>query len=40
MADITEVWVYLSASPLLFLTLTLAAFQAGSWAYNLSLIHI
>ena len=36
MADITEVWVYLSASPLLFLTLTLAAFQAGSWAYNRS----
>ena len=36
MADITEVWVYLSASPLLFLTLTLAAFQAGSWAYSRS----
>jgi predicted murein hydrolase (TIGR00659 family) len=36
MADITEVWVYLSASPLMFLTLTLAAFQAGSWAYNRS----
>ena len=36
MADITEVWVYLSASPLLFLTLTLAAFQAGSWFYDRS----
>jgi len=36
MADITEVWVYLSASPLLFLTLTLAAFQAGSWIYDRS----
>ena len=36
MTDITEVWVYLSASPLMFLTLTLAAFQAGSWAYNRS----
>lgn len=36
MTDITEVWVYLSASPLLFLTLTLAAFQAGSWIYERS----
>tara|TARA_R110002020_G_scaffold5971_19_gene24678 strand:- start:5324 stop:6040 length:717 start_codon:yes stop_codon:yes gene_type:complete len=36
MADISDVWVYLSASPLLFLTLTLAAFQAGTWAYNRS----
>jgi len=29
-----DIWVYLSASPLLHLTLTLAAFQAGSWAYR------
>jgi predicted murein hydrolase (TIGR00659 family) len=36
MTDLTEVWVYLSASPLLFLTLTLAAFQAGSWVYERS----
>ena len=36
MTDFTEVWVYLSASPLLFLTLTLAAFQAGSWIYERS----
>ena len=36
MTDLTEVWVYLSASPLLFLTLTLAAFQAGSWIYQRS----
>ena len=36
MTDLAEVWVYLSASPLLFLTLTLAAFQAGTWAYNRS----
>lgn len=36
MTDLTEVWVYLSASPLLFLTLTLAAFQAGSWIYESS----
>ncbi|MDP3523752.1 MAG: LrgB family protein [Hoeflea sp.] len=34
MADVTEVWVYLSASPLLFLTLTLASFQAGTWLYD------
>lgn len=32
----TDVWVYLNASPLLFLTLTLAAFQVGSWAYTRS----
>lgn len=36
MTDFKEVWVYLSASPLLFLTLTLAAFQAGSWVYERS----
>ena len=36
MSDFAEVWVYLSASPLLFLTLTLAAFQAGSWIYQRS----
>ncbi|SOE18774.1 predicted murein hydrolase (TIGR00659 family) [Hoeflea halophila] len=36
MADISEVWVYLSASPLMFLTLTLAAFQSGSWLYDRS----
>lgn len=36
MTDFTEVWVYLSASPLLFLTLTLAAFQAASWLYQRS----
>lgn len=28
-----EIWVYLAASPLLHLTLTLAAFQAASWLY-------
>lgn len=31
-----DIWVYLSASPLLHLTLTLAAFQAGSWVYRRS----
>ena len=36
MTDLKDVWVYLSASPLLFLTLTLAAFQAGSWVYTRS----
>lgn len=34
MTDMADVWVYLSASPLLFLTLTLAAFQAGTWLYD------
>jgi predicted murein hydrolase (TIGR00659 family) len=29
-----EIWVYLSASPLLHLTLTLVAYQAGSWVYR------
>lgn len=29
-----DVWVYLSASPLLALTLTLAAYQAGFWIYR------
>ncbi|MEP3045796.1 MAG: LrgB family protein [Roseibium sp.] len=28
-----DVWVYLSASPLLALTLTLAAYQMGNWIY-------
>ena len=36
MAIISDIWVYLSASPLLFLTLTLAAFQAGTWLYTRS----
>ena len=33
-ADLHEIWVYLSASPLLHLTLTLVAYQAGSWVYQ------
>ena len=36
MSDLRDIWVYLAASPLLHLTLTLAAFQAGSWLYNKS----
>ncbi len=36
MQDFTEVWVYLSTSPLTHLTLTLVAFQVGSWVYNRS----
>lgn len=36
MNDAAEVWVYLSASPLLHLTMTLVAFQAGDWAYRRS----
>ncbi len=30
----TEIWVYLSASPLLALTMTLVAYQAGNWLYR------
>lgn len=29
-----DIWVYLSASPLLALTLTLAAYQLGDWVYK------
>ncbi len=29
-----DIWVYLSASPLLHLTLTLAAYQVGFWLYR------
>lgn len=34
MNGLRDVWVYLSASPLLHLTMTLVAFQAGSWIYE------
>ncbi|WP_085557313.1 LrgB family protein [Azospirillum agricola] len=33
-ADLREIWVYLSASPLAGLTLTLVAYQAGLWAFE------
>jgi predicted murein hydrolase (TIGR00659 family) len=33
-AELRDIWVYLSASPLLHLTITLLAFQAGSWVYE------
>ncbi len=32
--DLREVWVYLSASPLLWLTITLIAYQAGLWLHR------
>jgi predicted murein hydrolase (TIGR00659 family) len=32
--DLSAIWVYLSASPLLHLTLTLVAYQAGRWVYQ------
>lgn len=32
--DLHEVWVYLAASPLLWLTVTLIAYQAGSWLHG------
>lgn len=34
MRDFQTIWVYLSASPLLHLTLTLVAFQIGMWIYR------
>ncbi len=34
--DLHEIWVYLSASPLLGLTVTLVAYQAGYWLYRKS----
>ncbi|MEL7228826.1 MAG: LrgB family protein [Pseudomonadota bacterium] len=34
MGELRDVWVYLSATPLLHLTLTLVAFQAASWLYE------
>lgn len=33
-SELREIWVYLSASPLLFLTLTLAAYLIGDWIYR------
>ena len=34
LAELHDIWVYLAASPLLHLTLTLVAFQAGTWIYR------
>lgn len=34
MTGLRDIWVYLSASPLLHLTLTLVAYQAGLFVYN------
>jgi len=34
MHSVRDIWVYLSASPLLHLTLTLAAFQLGAFVYE------
>jgi len=34
MRDLQQIWVYLSASPLLHLTLTLVAYQAGFYLYR------
>jgi predicted murein hydrolase (TIGR00659 family) len=34
MNGLRDIWVYLSASPLLHLTLTLAAYQGGFWLYR------
>jgi len=34
MGDMTQLWVYLSTTPLLWLTLTLAAYQLGTWVFR------
>lgn len=34
MHELRDIWAYLSASPLLHLTLTLVAFQAGAWLHG------
>ena len=34
MTELHAMWVYLSASPLMHLTLTLASFQVGTWIYT------
>jgi predicted murein hydrolase (TIGR00659 family) len=39
MQELRNVWVYLSASPLLHLTLTLVAFQIGSFIYQRGKMH-
>jgi predicted murein hydrolase (TIGR00659 family) len=35
-SELKDIWVYLSASPLLHLTLTLLTFQFGNWLYRKS----
>ena len=36
MTEFSEIWTYLSADPLLWLTLTLAAYGIGDWAFHAS----
>jgi predicted murein hydrolase (TIGR00659 family) len=36
---LAEIWVYLSATPLLFLTLTLLVYQAAHWIYRRAGLH-
>jgi len=36
---LTDIWVYLSATPLLFLTLTLLVYQAAYWLYRRAGFH-
>ena len=36
---VADIWVYLARDPLLHLTMTLAAFQAGSWIYRRGGLH-
>ncbi len=39
MSDLQDIWVYLAASPLLGLTVTLLAYQGGLWLYERSRRH-
>jgi len=39
MNELRDIWVYLSASPLLHLTLTLLAFQLANWIYHKGNLH-
>ena len=36
---LSELWVYLSATPLLFLTLTLVVYQGAYWLYRRAGFH-
>lgn len=38
-ADLRDIWVYLAASPLLALTMTLVAYQIGAWLYRKAGMH-
>src|SRR4030067_3870674 len=39
MTDLADIWVYLSASPLLGLSITLVAYLSGDWIYRRAGMH-